>query len=32
MYSDRKYQFTWNLIVDIVLGRPKLGQYTRLEV
>ncbi len=28
----RKYQFSWELLGDIALGRPNLGQYTRLEV
>ncbi|MGE0085552.1 MAG: V4R domain-containing protein [Desulfococcaceae bacterium] len=30
--SDRKYRFTWELLGDIKLGRPNLGQMTRLEV
>jgi hypothetical protein len=28
----RKYQFSWDLLGDIELGRPNLGQSTRLEV
>jgi uncharacterized protein len=30
--EDRKYSFQWSLLGDIELGRPNLGQYTRLEV
>ncbi len=30
--SDRKYRFRWELLGDIKLGRPNLGQMTRLEV
>jgi len=30
--SDRKYHFRWELLGDIKLGRPNLGQMTRLEV
>jgi uncharacterized protein len=30
--SIRKYQFSWDLIGDLVLGRPNLGPYTRLEM
>jgi len=30
--TDRKYKFSWNLLGDIVLGRPNLGPNTRLEV
>ena len=30
--TDRKYQFSWDLIGDIELGRPNLGSQTRLEV
>jgi uncharacterized protein len=29
---DRKYQFSWNLLGDIALGRPNLGNQTRLEM
>ena len=29
---DRKYKFSWDLIGDIELGRPNLGNLTRLEV
>lgn len=32
MEQMRKYQFTWDLLGDIELGRPNLGQLTRLEV
>ena len=34
MYMDkgRKYQFSWELIGDLDLGRPNLGRMTRLEV
>jgi len=32
MNPDRKYQFSWNLLGDIALGRPNLGASTRLEV
>lgn len=32
MEPARKYQFSWNLLGDIQLGRPNLGQSTRLEV
>jgi uncharacterized protein len=28
----RKYEFSWDLLGDIELGRPNLGQHTRLEV
>ena len=28
----RKYQFSWDLIGDIALGRPNLGKFCRLEV
>ena len=30
--TERKYQFTWDLIGDIGLGRPNLGNLARLEV
>lgn len=30
--TDRKYKFSWDLLGDIVLGRPNLGPNTRLEV
>jgi predicted hydrocarbon binding protein len=30
--DDRKYSFNWSLLGDIGLGRPNLGQNTRLEV
>lgn len=29
---DRKYAFTWDLLGDLELGRPNLGNKTRLEV
>lgn len=29
---ERKYDFSWELIGDITLGRPNLGPMTRLEV
>lgn len=32
MEQTRKYQFSWDLLGDIQLGRPNLGQSTRLEV
>lgn len=32
MASDRKYSFSWDLLGDIKLGRPNLGNTTRLEV
>lgn len=28
----RKYEFSWDLLGDIALGRPNLGHTTRLEV
>ncbi len=30
--NERKYQFHWDLLGDIELGRPNLGNTTRLEV
>lgn len=30
--SERKYEFSWNLLGDVQLGRPNLGNTTRLEV
>jgi predicted hydrocarbon binding protein len=30
--EDRKYKFSWDLLGDIVKGRPNLGPTTRLEV
>jgi predicted hydrocarbon binding protein len=30
--TDRKYEFSWDLLGDIALGRPNLGQNMRLEV
>jgi hypothetical protein len=30
--DERKYTFDWSLLGDIKLGRPNLGQSTRLEV
>lgn len=32
MEPTRKYQFTWDLLGDIKLGRPNLGQTMRLEM
>jgi len=32
MVQTRKYQFSWDLLGDIQLGRPNLGQTVRLEV
>jgi len=32
MDEDRKYAFSWDLLGDIELGRPNLGNTTRLEV
>jgi predicted hydrocarbon binding protein len=32
MEPTRKYQFTWDLLGDLALGRPNLGHHTRLEV
>ena len=32
MDKDRKYAFSWDLLGDIELGRPNLGNTTRLEV
>lgn len=32
MDDARKYAFTWELLGDIELGRPNLGNTTRLEV
>ena len=32
MQEPRKYQFSWDLLGDLELGRPNLGQSTRLEV
>jgi hypothetical protein len=29
---DRKYEFSWELLGDIALGRPNLGPTTRVEV
>jgi len=30
--TERKYQFSWDLLGDIALGRPNLGPNVRLEV
>ncbi len=30
--TTRKYEFSWDLIGDIELGRPNLGSSTRIEV
>ena len=32
MDEPRKYEFSWDLLGDIELGRPNLGDTTRLEV
>ncbi|MGB6068494.1 MAG: 4-vinyl reductase [Desulfomonilaceae bacterium] len=32
MEPKRKYEFSWDLLGDISLGRPNLGSTTRLEV
>jgi hypothetical protein len=32
MEKSRKYQFNWDLIGDLDVGRPNLGRSTRLEV
>ena len=32
MAADRKYQFSWDLLGDVLEGRPNLGNHTRLEV
>jgi uncharacterized protein len=32
MNTQRKYQFSWDLLGDIELGRPNLGNSVRLEV
>lgn len=32
MQSERKYEFSWDLLGDLELGRPNLGPQTRLEV
>jgi uncharacterized protein len=32
MMATRKYQFSWEMLGDIRLGRPNLGPSTRLEV
>jgi hypothetical protein len=29
---DRKYAFSWDLLGDLELRRPNLGNMTRLEV
>ncbi len=31
MEEKRRYEFNWSLLGDIQVGRPNLGQYTRLE-
>ena len=30
--GDRKYNFTWDLLGDTDLGRPNLGNVTRIEI
>ncbi len=32
MESQRQYRFTWDLLGDLSLGRPNLGNTTRVEV
>ena len=32
METERKYEFSWDLLGNIELGRPNLGPHTRLEV
>jgi uncharacterized protein len=32
MPDERKYAFSWDLLGDLELGRPNLGNMTRLEV
>lgn len=32
MEAKRKYQFSWELLGDLDLGRPNLGRFSRLEV
>ncbi len=32
MHQKRKYEFSWELLGDLQLGRPNLGPATRLEV
>ena len=32
MSEDRKYEFSWDLLGDIEVGRPNLGPTTRVEV
>ncbi|HWR30028.1 MAG TPA: V4R domain-containing protein [Negativicutes bacterium] len=32
MDTSRKYEFSWDLLGDLQLGRPNLGPSTRLEV
>lgn len=32
MQNERKYEFSWDLLGDLELGRPNLGPQTRLEV
>ena len=32
MTTNRKYKFSWDLLGDIEVGRPNLGNTTRLEV
>lgn len=32
MKKKRKYEFSWDLIGDIELGRPNLGKMTRIEM
>jgi uncharacterized protein len=32
MQPERRYQFSWDLLGDLELGRPNLGPHTRLEM
>ncbi|MDR3265218.1 MAG: 4-vinyl reductase [Synergistaceae bacterium] len=32
MAEDRKYKFSWDLLGDLEIGRPNLGNVTRVEV
>ncbi len=30
--NTRKYRFFWNLLGNVEMGRPNLGQYARIEM
>mgnify|MGYP000023542511 CR=1 FL=1 len=32
MSDQRRYQFSWDLLGDLTLGRPNLGRHMRLEI